>query len=517
MLLGLLETASVGFKNVGDEGTRKLCILPPVTLSSREAGVEAQAGSRRSGGCLDRSMLSIGRSRAGFGPPGAIVPRGPFGVKRAYVAANGRHTCACDATASRLEDQRFWHNIRFGAATSYLDWQMQPALAAPPSLAVKIKFEAFVKIYRNGILHICAGLILAAATEQSARAQEAASASDASQTAAEAPQNPTSQNPASPDATSQNPTSQNPTSQSPTTQNPATPVPAPQTAPAASPLAPAATQPTSGPIVNAAPELPKYPDVRLPGEYGFYIGVDGWLPSQTPVFNKGRNSGITDNSYVVMQGTPKFGDGAEFGMAVGLHNMLKLSYFEVRQSGDYTAPVDTQVLNSQVYNTGTLVSTDTRVQNLKLSFDYLTWPYPVESRRFRLKTLWQVQYTSVTAGFDAPQLPLFDSAGNPLVDASGNPISYATSGTKWFILPTFGLGATYYITRNIRFEASADGFAIPHHSTLYEGESTLNFRLSHFEVRGGAKLFHYKTSPSQDFYLRGTMAGVFFGIRWYSR
>jgi hypothetical protein len=179
--------------------------------------------------------------------------------------------------------------------------------------------------------------------------------------------------------------------------------------------------------------------------------------------------------------------------------------------------VDTTVFGGQTYIAGTLVSTDYKLQNVKLSFDYLTWPYPVESRRFRLKTLWQVQYTSVRAGFDAPLLPLTDSSGNPLIDANGNPISYAATESKWFITPTLGLSATEFFTRNIRFEASADGFTIPHHSTLYEGESTINVRVSHFEVRGGAKLFHYKTSPGQDFYMRGTLASVFFGIRWYSR
>ncbi len=260
----------------------------------------------------------------------------------------------------------------------------------------------------------------------------------------------------------------------------------------------------------------EYPDVRLPGEYGFYLGIEAWLPQQQPIFNKGRNSGYTDSSYIVMQGTPKFADGGEFGMAVGLHNMLRFSYFQSRASGDFTTPVDT-VAFSQIYTAGTLVSTDYLIQNLKISFDYLTWPYPVESRRFRLKTLWQLQYTSAKAGFDAPQLPLVDANGNPLIDVNGNPISYAGTETKWFIIPTLGLSATEYLTPNIRFEASADGFTIPHHSTLYEGESTINFRVSHFELRGGAKLFHFKTSTNQDFYMKGTLASVFFGIRWYSR
>lgn len=376
------------------------------------------------------------------------------------------------------------------------------------SIAIRSRqsnFEVFVKIYRNGFFYLCVvSLGVAGLLAPRLRAQQADNVPPATE-AAVAEQNPTTQNP-----TTQNPAP--PAAQTPV-QNPTTQNPAQQTPPAA-PVVP--SQPSSGPIVNAPPELPKYPDVRLPGEYGFYLGLFGWLPQEQPTFNKGRNSGIVDNSYIVMQGKPKLADGGEFGLALGLHNMLRFSYFQSRASGDYTAPVDT-VAFGQIYTAGTLVSTDYNIQNLKLSFDYLTWPYPVESRRFRLKTLWQVQYTSAKAGFDAPLLPLVDANGNPLIDVNGNPISYAATETKWFITPTLGLSATEYITPNIRFEASADGFAIPHHSTLYEGESTINVRVSHFEVRGGAKLFHFNTSTNQDFYMKGTLASVFFGIRWYSR
>jgi hypothetical protein len=371
-------------------------------------------------------------------------------------------------------------------------------------------FEAFVKIYRNGFLYLClfSAAALPGSAQQVAEAQTVVAPVGDSDAAAQNPtsQNPTTQNPATQTPPAQNPASQNPTSQNPTSQ---TPPPAAQTVPQ--------TQPGTGPIVKAAPEPPKYPDVRLPGEYGFYIGITGWLPREEPTFNKGRNSGYLNNSYIVMQGKPKLAEGAEFGIAAGLHNSIRVTYFESRASGDYTAPVNTTVFNGQTYLAGTLVSTDYKLQNFKVSFDYLTWPYPVESRRFRLKTLWQVQYTSMRSGFDAPLLPLTDSNGNPFIDASGNPISYSASSSKWFITPTLGLSATEYITRNIRFEASADGFTIPHHTTLYEGESTINMRVSHFELRGGAKLFHFKTSTNADFYMRGTMASVFFGIRWYSR
>jgi len=380
--------------------------------------------------------------------------------------------------------------------------------------------EAFVKIYRNGILYLC--LLAVAATGRAQQADPQSAAPPAAADSEGAAQNPATQDPTKQNPTTQNPpATQNPTTQNPPAQNPpARPpaqTPATQTPPPTTPpVQTAPQQPATGPIVNAPPELPKYPDVRLPGEYGFYFGITAWTPKQQPTFDKGRNTGIVNNSFVTMQGTPTVAPGFETGLAIGLHNTLSLSFWESRAAGDFVTPVNLTVFNGQTYTSNTLISTDYLIQNLKISFAYLTWPYPVESRRFRFKTLWQIQYVSARSGFDAPQLPLTDANGNPIIDANGNPISYAATGTKWFILPTFGASATEYITRNIRFEASGDGFAIPHHSTLYEAEGSLAVRISSFELRGGAKMFHFKTSTSQDFYMRGTLASAFVGIRWYS-
>jgi len=48
------------------------------------------------------------------------------------------------------------------------------------------------------------------------------------------------------------------------------------------------------------------------------------------------------------------------------------------------------VLFSQAYAKGDKLSTSYKLSNYKISYEYLTWPYPVEGRHFRLKTLWQV-------------------------------------------------------------------------------------------------------------------------------
>jgi len=290
----------------------------------------------------------------------------------------------------------------------------------------------------------------------------------------------------------------------------------PAPSPVAPPDAPLQQEPKTGPIVTAAPELPKYPDVRLPGETGFWLGINLSVPKESPIFDRGHAATFPQSSLVIMQGSPKYEAGLEFGIALGLHNALRISYWGIRAAGDFTAPQDLTLWN-QTYTKGTLVSTNYRIQDLKLSFDYLTWPYPVESRKYRLKTLWQVHYLSARSGFDAPLLPLVDSTGAPLVDASGNPVNYAGQGTKWWVTPTFGLGWTQYVSRNVRIDINGSGFLLPHRWTVYDTDASVNFRVGHFELQGGAKAFHYKSSPADEFFIRNTMASVFFGVRWYSQ
>lgn len=293
---------------------------------------------------------------------------------------------------------------------------------------------------------------------------------------------------------------------------------APQAAPPAQ-TPPPQQEPSQQPgqsTIQAPPALPKYPDVRMPGEYGMWIGVNAWIPQGQPTFNLGHNSGQTISGQATMQGTPKLAQGVELGIAVGHHNAIRMSYFSTRAAGNFTNANELG-LWGQDYPAGTLISTDYRVQDFKVSFDYLTWPYPVESRRFRLKTLWQVQYISVRSGFDAPLIPTTDSSGNPLIDSNGNPLTYMASGTRWYFTPTLGLGITEYLSRNVRIEANASGFTIPHHTTTWDADAFVNFRIGHIEIGAGGRAFHFKTSTDGPYYLRGTLYAPAAQIRWFSR
>jgi hypothetical protein len=277
------------------------------------------------------------------------------------------------------------------------------------------------------------------------------------------------------------------------------------------------------------PPPPKVPDVRQPGETGYWVEFNSWFPTQQPAQNSGKafisnpttaigtNVTGTINPYVRLQGKPKLAEGGEIGIALGLHNALRFSYWEATANGNISSAPNNFQAWGQTYPAGTYISTNYRIQNGKVSFDYLTWPYPVESRRFRLKTLWQVQYTNIRTAFDAPKNPLVDpTSGAPYVDVNGNPISYAGLGSRWFIYPEFGLQAQYFSGRHLRLEANASGFAFPHRDTVWDADASANLKFGHLELRVGAKAMHFKTSPQAEYYMYGTPAGAFVGLRWHS-
>ena len=279
---------------------------------------------------------------------------------------------------------------------------------------------------------------------------------------------------------------------------------------------PTAPPPTIRTPQAPPPPLPQVPDVRQPGETGYSVGIFGWFPIQEPSIIKGRASEFTDPSNTKFSGKPKHAEGAEIGIALGLHNALRLSYFQDRASGTEVIPTTT-IIWDKSYDAGTKLLTTYRLQNAKISFDYLTWPYPVESRKFRLKTLWQLHYTSVRTSFNAPDLPLFDSAGNAIVDITGTPVDYHTQGSKWYLTPAVGLGIAEYASRHFRLEGNLSGFAIPHHTNLWDADASANIRYGHWELRFGAKAFHFQTSTKADFYVKNTLGSAFAGIRWYSQ
>lgn len=299
---------------------------------------------------------------------------------------------------------------------------------------------------------------------------------------------------------------------------------APAAPPAAAAPQPPASQTPAGPDEPsqepdngsslAVPEAPVIPDVRMPGERGISLGLSAWNGNAKPEMEKGS----FDYQYlgnIRMMGNPKYDESFDGSVALGLHNVLRVSYFSSRASGNVYAPSELGLI-SQVYLQGDYLATDYHLESFKIAFDYLTWPYPVKTSKFRLKTRWQMQYMRIRTGFDAPLLPIVDSLGNSLLDANGNPISYAVSATHAFYIPQFGLDMQYWVARGVRLEIGGAGFSIPHHQNSWDFEGSANFRAGPVELQLGYRGYHFRTSAQQDFWVRGTMVGPFVGLHWYS-
>jgi hypothetical protein len=271
---------------------------------------------------------------------------------------------------------------------------------------------------------------------------------------------------------------------------------------------PTSTEPqTQTPNTRLPPAPPKVIDVRMPGESGWWIGITGWLPVGSTYLDKGKEVSFTAPSYLKYPGTSKGQPGGEIGIAAGLHNTVRLSYMFSKAAGTQIAANDF-VAFSQTYYKGDEVSTSYKFSNYKISYEYLTWPYPVENRHFRLKTLWQVQYVTFKSNYDAPI-----KSSTP--DVNGNLTSYAATGSKSYFTPTLGLGFHEYVSRNFRLEFDASGFAWPRSFHLVDLDGSMAYSVGKIELRAGARGFKFRSSAKSDYYNYGTLAGAYVGVRWH--
>lgn len=250
----------------------------------------------------------------------------------------------------------------------------------------------------------------------------------------------------------------------------------------------------------------------MPDEGKLSIGVFGWLGRGHPTIDAGPVNAkdflgntvhvpAATPSRLDFQGVPKAIEGVDLTIPAIKRNAIRISYFRTSASGNITIPTDLLLWGGN-YTKGDYLSTDYHLSNVKVSYEFLTWPYPIGTRRIRLKTLWQFQYTHMTTAFDAP----LKSTANGPNTASGNKTLYA---------PTLGLGLDYYVTRKFRLEANASGFALPHRWTIWDSDASTGYRIGKLELRVGGKAFHFRTSPKSDYYLRGTLAGAFAGVRFF--
>ena len=269
-----------------------------------------------------------------------------------------------------------------------------------------------------------------------------------------------------------------------------------------------AQQPAPAPSSKPAPAAPPETPVNT-SDAQFSIQLFYWQPFDQPDLRGGAANVGPYPGNLSYPGKSKRAPGAVISLPAGRNNTLRLSYFRIQGDGNTTAPANLTLFNTDFSPADYLVTRYT-LQNVKISYDFLSYPYPADPARFRLKTLWEVQYTTIQSSIDAPLKPI-------LTDASGNPISNTASGTRWMIYPSVGLAIEKALTAHFRVEARASGFAFPHHATIYDAEASAVFRTGRYEVAVGGKVFHFKTSPQNEQYLLATFPGAFVAFRYYPK
>jgi hypothetical protein len=267
-------------------------------------------------------------------------------------------------------------------------------------------------------------------------------------------------------------------------------------------------QPASPPSSTAAPAA--QPETPLnTSDSQISIQVFYWLDFSSPnLYGGAQNVGPYPGD-LKYPGAAKRAPGAEISIPAGHENTVRLSYFRIQGDGNTFATANTTYFSVD-YAPGDYLVTRYNLQNVKLSYDFLSYPYPSDPARFRLKTLWEVNYTTVQTSIDAPLKVI-------QVDASGNPISNTATGTRWFIYPSLGLEIEKALTSHIRVEAKASGFAFPHHATLWDADASVAYRAGRYEVGAGVKAFHFKTSPQNVQYMAATFPGAYLAFRYYPK
>jgi hypothetical protein len=290
-------------------------------------------------------------------------------------------------------------------------------------------------------------------------------------------------------------------------QPPAQQVTQPPAQPPATPPAQPTTQPPGG--VEATPPVPK-PTIQLPvprppppvtterdtGGDNFSIEPFYWLTHSSPTVAQGHANTDFDPGALGFPGKSKFADGVFITVPTGHENSFEFRFFQQTGQGNSVLGTTEQFFTTQ-YAIGDVLATNYRLSSYKLSWNYLTYPYPSAGAKFRFKTLYEFQYAAIRGSFDAP------------ADVNAVP----TEGIKSIIRPTLGAGIEYHLARRVRFEAKLSGMGFPHHGDLYDGEASLVGGGPHFEFLLGARIFHLKTSPTSDQYYTETLWGPYAGLR----
>jgi hypothetical protein len=269
------------------------------------------------------------------------------------------------------------------------------------------------------------------------------------------------------------------------------------------PATPAAQVPQSAPVQVQGPKtaVPDYPDPRT-----LTLGAFYWFtgPGVEPSYYGGSQA--LDFETLKNWGKPHRSPGVEAIFPISRTGELHFEYFRAKGDGNQTASSVIDIFGA-TYNPGDYLATQYQLQTAKLYLDDLLFPHKFPVSKFRVKSLWEVEWVQIKGTIDAPFL---DAAS---LASSGTTASASVS--HQIIYPVFGLAAEYALSPHVLLRASASGFGLYHKADIGEAEATIAYRRGMWEIRGGGKAFHFKTSPNSTEYASGTLTGAFVGLRWH--
>jgi hypothetical protein len=273
--------------------------------------------------------------------------------------------------------------------------------------------------------------------------------------------------------------------------------------PKPTPPPPAATPPAKPAPAARRPSEPDYPDRRT-----FTIGIFDWvtLPGTGPDIK----GGFAAAGYETLNGLGKdhpTTPGVELSLPVTRTGEFHVEGFISKGDGTQIAPATTTLFTT-AYSPGDFLSTQYQIRSAKIYYEDLLWPFKFPVAKFRLHSLWEAQWLAIDTTIDAPLKAL-------TTDSSSTPLSSTARGARTIILPKVGIAAEYALAPHVLLRASSSGFGLPHRADLWDADATVSWRHGRWEILGGFKALHFKSSPKIEEYISGTIQGGYVGIRWH--
>lgn len=258
-----------------------------------------------------------------------------------------------------------------------------------------------------------------------------------------------------------------------------------------------------------APVPPKPAPVKTKSAYEnlesvWSVSLFYWRPDGKAVLRGGAQSTNPPAQALDYPAKPRQTPGIMLTVPTGHSNRIEVSAWETRGTGSVTASRD-ETFFGQDFTQGDLLSARYKIRNLKATWNYLSYPYPTLDSRFRVKTLWEVQYVAAYSTVIGP----------PPDSATPGPVS---TGKLTLIMPTFGLGIEWIPSpKHFRFEGRSSGMGLPGKAALWDADALAVARVGNFEIFGGAKAFYFRDSPKKQQFIRDRLWGPMVGVRWVFR